>query len=83
MQYGVHTKPIKITDELLNLPDDKLCTIMSKVITDTLGEAIQEVRAKNTRNWLIVSHTLTRLDNRLLLTLLVRAEPNIPPFSRS
>lgn len=66
----VHSMPIK--PDMADLSDDDLAQIMSKAMTVILVKMEDELEVQGVKSWQYLSHSLTRLDRHLLLSVLVQ-----------
>ncbi len=70
-QYAVLVHSMHIKAEMANLSDDKLGAIMSAAVVKVLDKMRIHMNEQGVTDWQFLSHSLTRLDAHLLLSVLV------------
>jgi hypothetical protein len=74
IDHSVLVQSMPIKAEMTDLSEDDLGQLISKTIALILAKMENTMQAKGLKSWQVLSHSLTRLDRHLLLSVLVQTE---------
>jgi hypothetical protein len=73
--YSFYTHTFEMKAGMLSLPADKMNRALAVSLAQIIPELVQTTKTLDGGGWEVVSHNLASIRNRLVVTYLLRREP--------